>query len=146
MTLEIKEISKDKLFGVRKASNYGKALYYMREVKTYTKQMLIDFYIKELGKTEKEALSSVNVLLSPRITSKIGDCRGNVNNKWGHLAYNKKLERRIDPKTGEKEKQRYMLMERDKPLEKQNRKKRIQVMQEKEIVKIKAVKKKEVAK
>lgn len=72
---------------------YGKATEYMRKKQIYTKTDLITYLTSECGKSEVAAVATAVVLLSPRETSK-GDCRGNMSNPWGHLAYNDKLNRK----------------------------------------------------
>jgi hypothetical protein len=107
---------KQRVLNVR--GNYKVATDWMRSRQVYTKQDLISFYMYELGKDEKAAKGSAIVLLSPRLKSKHGDPRGSMSNPWGHIAYNEMLVRRVDPKTGIKEKQRYCFRFRDVPLEK----------------------------
>ena len=98
--------------------NYKIATDWMRNKQIYTKQNIIDFYMDKLSKDYKAACGSAIILLSPRIASKHGDLRGSTSNPWGHIAYNEKLERRFDPNTGKKEKQRYRFRFRDVPLDK----------------------------
>lgn len=98
--------------------NYKIATDWMRRKQIYTKQEVIDFYIEKLGKDYKAACGSAIIMLSPRIESKHGDLRGSASNPWGHVAYNEKLPRRLDPNTGKLEKQRYKFRFRDVILDK----------------------------
>jgi hypothetical protein len=105
---------------IKARGNYKIVTDWMRKKQVYTKQELIDFYIEELGKDLKAAKASAIIMLSPRLESKHGDCRGSASNPWGHLAYNDKLPRKFDPETGKKEKQRYRFRFRDVPMEKKH--------------------------
>ena len=97
---------------VRSESNYGKATDFMRKKQIYTKTDLVNFF-KGLGKDDKAAMASAVVMLSPRKESTRGDCRGNMSNPWGHVAYNDKLGRKIDKETGKKEEQKFRFRFRD---------------------------------
>ena len=70
--------------------NYGVVSAYMQKQKIYTKSQIVGQFVK-LDLSETACLASAVVLLSPRETSNRGDCRGNMSNPWGHLAYNEKL-------------------------------------------------------
>ena len=100
--------------------NYKLATEYMKE-NIYTKQDLINFYMNKLGMDYTASLYSAIILLSPRLQSLRGDCRGSTSNPWGHLAYNKKLKRvRVFNKQTQRielEKQRYAFRYRDIALE-----------------------------
>jgi hypothetical protein len=103
---------------VRKESAYGKATEWMRKNQIYTKRQLVEFF-KSIGKTERAAIESAVVMLSPRESSSRGDCRGNMSNPWGHLAYNDKLIRR--EVGGRKEIQRFRFRFRKNALEPRKR-------------------------
>jgi len=79
--------------------NYGVVSAWMQKTRIYTKSQVVAEFAK-LGLSEKASLASAVVLLSPRKSSNRGDCRGNMSNPWGHLAYNEKLHR----KAGEEQK------------------------------------------
>jgi len=98
--------------------NYQIVTNWMRKKQIYTKQDVIDFYMNELGKDYKAACGSAIIMLSPRLESKHGDSRGSASNPWGHLAYNEKLTRRLDPELNKLEKQRYRFRFREVPLDK----------------------------
>lgn len=100
--------------GVSDWSAYGKATKWMRHEKSYNKRELIEF-IRTLGNTKARATFCAITLLSPRLTSRIGDCRGMISNPWGHLAYNEKLKRRMMD-NGKFEKQRFRLRWRKEAL------------------------------
>lgn len=114
---------------VRSQSDYGKATEFMRKTQVYTRSMLMDFF-KGLGKSEAAARGSMEIMLSPRLTSK-GDCRGNISNPWGHLAYNEKLARQINSETGEKSEQKFRFRFRDLPLVRRTRPRNLHTLQEK---------------
>jgi len=97
--------------------HYKLATEFMRSKQVYTKQDVIDFYVKEIGVTEKVAEYSAIILLSPRKESKYGDCRGSTSNPWGHLVYNDKLPRKFDVTTGKLEAQRYRFKYRQEIME-----------------------------
>ncbi len=99
---------------VREASAFGKATAWMRTRQIFTKKELVEF-LKGLGKSDAAALATAVVLLSPRLESKRGDCRGNPSCGYGHQAYMEKLTRRIVD--GKKEKQRFRFRLRATPLE-----------------------------
>jgi len=115
--------------------NYEVATTWMRKKQIYTKSDIIDFYMEELGKDYKAACGSAIILLSPRDKSKHGDLRGSASNPWGHIAYNEKIERKVDPSTGKLEKQRYRFKFRDVVLDKKRHTyyKRKKLEQEKEV-------------
>jgi len=74
----------------RTNSGYGKVTAWMRKAQVYTKSQVVEQF-KQLGLSDKAAMASAVVLLSPRLESKRGDSRGNASNPWGHQAYNEKL-------------------------------------------------------
>jgi hypothetical protein len=88
---------------------------WMRKNQIYTKQELIQYMMDELGMDHEHATYKAIILLTPRETSERGDCRGHTSNRWGHIAYNEKLPRRIVD--GKKEPQRYRFRFRDVELE-----------------------------
>jgi len=99
-------------FEVRGA--YKEATDWMRKKQIYTKSELLAKLV-EMGKTDTAAQATAVVLLSPRLESKRGDCRGNMSNPWGHLAYNDKITRKeVD---GKKEEQRFRFRLRATELE-----------------------------
>ena len=110
---------------VRKESAYGKATEFMRQKQIYTKTDLVNFF-KGLGRTDEAAVASAVVMLSPRKESNRGDCRGNMSNPWGHIAYNDKLQRK------DKEEQKFRFRFRDEVLERLTRK-TAKTEQEKEV-------------
>ena len=114
---ELKKENAKKL-PIKIRGNYKVVTNWMRKTQCYPKQDVIDFYIRELGKDTKAATASAIIMLSPRADSKHGDPRGSASNPWGHLAYNEKLPRKIDPDTDKLEKQRYRFRFRDVPMEK----------------------------
>ena len=107
-----KKVNFDKI--VTPASAYGQATAWMRKKQVYTKSELVAF-LQSIGKTERAAIETAVVLLSPRESSKRGDCRGNRSNPWGHIAYNDKLMRR--QVNGKKEVQRFRFRFRKNALE-----------------------------
>ena len=111
-----KKVDFDKI--VTAASAYGKATGWMRKKQIYTKGELVAF-LQSIGKTERAAVETAVVLLSPRESSKRGDCRGNISNPWGHMAYNEKLARR--QVNGKKEAQRFRFRLRKEALEPRKR-------------------------
>lgn len=84
-----------------------------------TRQEFIEHTVKDLGLDIKRAMFNVNVLLSPRKSSKRGDCRGNLSAR-GDLHYSEKLPRAV--RFGIKEPQRFRLRWREVPLERKTRK------------------------
>jgi hypothetical protein len=108
---------------------YGKATEWMRKKRVYTRQEIITYLNEECGKsldrgaaTISPAEATATILLTPRLSSDRGDIRGNVNNPWGHLAYNENLPRKINGMTGKKEPQRFRFRFRDDALEPLRRK------------------------
>ena len=104
----------------RDDSAYGKVTAWMRKVQIYTKPQVIEQF-KNLGCQEKAALASAVVMLSPRLTSKRGDCRGNMSNPWGAIAYNAKLAK----EKGAEQKFRFLF--RKEALEPRKRNEKIEV-------------------
>lgn len=94
----------------RADSAYGKVTAWMRKVQIFTKAQVVEQF-KALGKSDSAALASAVVMLSPRETSKRGDCRGNMSNPWGHLAYVEKLHK------GKGEEQKFRFRNRKEALE-----------------------------
>lgn len=97
--------------------DYGEITAYMSKRQVYTKSELIEFAIKNCHKGEAAAIGTAVVMLSPRETSNRGDCRGNISNPWGHIAYNEKLIRKINKETGKPEEQRFRIRRRKVELE-----------------------------
>lgn len=108
----------------REGSVYGKVTAFMRKKQVYTREDIMGF-LKGLGLQEKAANATATVMLSPRLSSTRGDCRGNLSNPWGHQAYNAKLNRVV--KDGIKEAQKYRFMYRKEPLEKGKREEKVTI-------------------
>lgn len=114
---------------------FAKAVSLNREnPKGFKKESLVNFAQKELKLSEKAALASVGVILSPRLTSiRTGDCRGNFS-AMGHLYYIEVNETAISrfgkPVTndkGEAETEvRYIVKMRETPMERFRRPKKEQ--------------------
>src|SRR3989344_5657966 len=78
---------------------YRKGLYreifgHAKQKQVFTRADLMDYTMKTMSKSESEANAAVTVILSPRKTSKRGDCRGNISSN-GHLYYMEKLGRQV---------------------------------------------------
>ena len=99
---------------------YGKVTEFMLKKKVYTKPDILGF-LKKQGLKEGAAEATATVMLSPRLESTRGDCRGNISNPWGHLAYNEPLKVVVNKKTGKREAQRYRLRRREKAMEPRKR-------------------------
>ena len=118
--------------------DYAKVTAWMKRKQVYTRKEMIS-YLLSLGKESDACEYTANTMLSPRKSSKRGDCRGNVSNPWGHLAYNAKMERKLV--FGIKEDQAYKLRYRDQALPPRRRKKKclglekIQRVNTKEVIK-----------
>jgi hypothetical protein len=102
---------------------YGDATQWMIEKGTYSRKELVQYLHDQCGKSIERGDKSISpaeatatVLLTPRLSSSRGDCRGNVNNPWGHVAYNQKLPRTVNKATGKKEPQRFAFVFRDDEL------------------------------
>ena len=63
-----------------------------------------------IGKNEKQAYWDARAILSPRLSSKRGDCRGSVNT-YGHLYYAEKLGRQV--RAGVRDPQKFRLRWRE---------------------------------
>lgn len=97
---------------------YGEATAWMRKNQTYTKSHLVEM-LQGKGLSDSAADATAVVMLSPRLESNRGDCRGNMSNPWGHLAYNDKLKRKeVD---GVKEEQKFRFRLRKEALEPRKR-------------------------
>lgn len=106
--------SKDKIT-LKVRGEVGEATAWMRQKQVYTRKELID-HLVAMGKTQKNAEYAATILLSPRASSNLGkDVRGNPSNRWGHIAYNEKLPRRIID--GRKEDQQFLFRLRGVELE-----------------------------
>jgi hypothetical protein len=97
---------------------YGKVTAWMKKKQVYTRTEVVDF-TRTLGKSEAGCSATATVMLSPRLTSSRGDCRGNMSNPWGHLAYNDKLPRKA--KSGVKEEQKFRFRYRKEAMEPNSR-------------------------
>jgi len=113
---------------------YNKLFAYWQKKQVVTRQELIDYGVKTTGETIEKIGFDVNVLLSPRKTSKRGDCRGNISAR-GDLHYAEKLGRQV--RAGVKEHQKFRLRWRDIPLERKTRKNETVAVQEKAKVAVK---------
>ena len=102
--------------------HYKAVTEYMRKKQVYTKTDLIEYLKKELGKSHAAATATAVVMLSPRLTSNRGDCRGNVSNPWGHIAYNEALPRKVDKETGKNEEKKFRFRFRKSAMSPHNRK------------------------
>jgi len=95
--------------------NYRKTFGFIMTKRIVTRAEVLA-YTKETFGVEKPA--DVTVLLSPRLTSKIGDCRGNIS-ACGHLYYMQKLNRAT--RAGAKDPMRFQLRWRPVALEPRTR-------------------------
>ena len=85
--------------------DYAKMTQFIMRAQILTRRILDAFGIS-IGKSEKAAEGTTALFLSPRLNARKNcDCRGNISNPWGHLAYFQPLPRRII--NGVKEEQRY---------------------------------------
>ena len=91
---------------------------FMKTKQVFTRAELMEYTQNVLGKTKAEASAVVTILLSPRLTSNRGDCRGNVAAQ-GHLYYVEKMGRKVI--RGIREPQKFRLRYRVKVLEPRNR-------------------------
>ena len=91
---------------------------YMKQKQVYTRDELMAFAQDKMGKTKAQASAVVTILLSPRKTSKRGDCRGNVACR-GEIHYNEKLAREV--KNGVKGPKKFRLRWRDPILSRRTR-------------------------
>ena len=91
---------------------------YWQSKQWVTRQELVDFTMKTLGKSIAEANAAVTVILSPRKASKRGDMRGNISAN-GHLYFAEKASRQV--KAGVKEAQKFGLKWREVALEPRTR-------------------------
>ena len=80
---------------------YGKIFAFVKKAQVVTRQQVLDYAVKKLRMAKSAANAAVTVVLSPRASSKRGDCRGNMSAQ-GHLYYLDKLAK----KPGEKQKLR----------------------------------------
>jgi stress response protein YsnF len=108
--------------------DYAKVTAWMKRKQTYTRKEMVA-YLLTLGKEPDACEYTATIMLSPRKRSGRGDCRGNVSNPWGHLAYNSKLERKLI--FGIKEEQKFKLRYRDEALPPRRRRKKTDIVLEK---------------
>ena len=107
----------------------------VRKMQVFTREDLMKHTMGELGKSLNASNAAVTVILSPRFTSKIGDCRGNLS-AAGHEYYMEKLGRSV--KAGVKEEQRFRLRWRKEVLEPRNRVQNVVVKAEKTVNEVSA--------
>jgi hypothetical protein len=124
---QLQQKQADLLMKVR--GTYGDATRWMIEQGTYSRKELIKYLNEKCGrsldrgdKSISPAEATATILLTPRLSSTRGDIRGNVNNPWGHIAYNQKLPRTVNRITGKKEPQRFAFVFRDEELAPKKRK------------------------
>lgn len=110
---------------------YRQIFAFMREKRVFTRADLMRYTCGELGKEVNEANYAVTILMSPRKSSRIGDCRGNVAAN-GHLYYLDKLPRQM--RAGVRDPQKFMLRWRTEPLEHRRRVTRLEVADLRELV------------
>ena len=104
------------------ANPYRAGLYhdifgYLKQKQVVTRAELLE-HTKSLGKSDTEAKAAVTVILSPRESSKRGDCRGNMSAQ-GHEYFMEKLGRGVN--AGVKDPQKFRLRWRKEVLEPRNR-------------------------
>jgi hypothetical protein len=107
---------------------------YMMTKQSFTRKELVEYVMKELGKSETAAKAQVQTLISPRKKSARGDCRGQVSAQ-GHIYYIEKIRRLV--RYGIREPQRLRLRWREEALERRWRNEpiRLQIRQEKSAAK-----------
>ena len=109
---------------IKARGDYAKFIEYGR-THIFTKQEYINFGVEKLGKTASASAATVGVMLSACETSKHGDPRGSVSNPFGHMAYFKRLNRKVV--NGVKEAQRYQFRFRAEKMETLKRKVKVSV-------------------
>ena len=114
---------------IKAKGTYGDATKWMIEQGTYSRKELIQFLHMHCNKSIDRGIATISpaeatatILLTPRLSSNRGDIRGNVNNPWGHLAYNLKLPRTVNRATGKKDPQRFAFAFREEALDPLKRK------------------------
>ena len=108
--------------------NYKRITEWMRKKQVYTKsQIVAEMLTYGIEVTAAEATKGV--MISPRLSSKIGNCCGNMANPWGDIAYNKLLDRKVI--SGVKEEQKYKFTYRESPLAPHKRKAKVSIVSEK---------------
>lgn len=120
-----------------RAGDYNKAFEYLQKKQIVTIAEFRKYIVDTLGKTETAAKAMVTVILSPRKSSKRGDCRGNLSSA-GHLYFMAKLGRKV--RAGVKDPQRFKLCWREVALEPHRRIAHVVVKQVKVATKTKATK------
>jgi len=110
---------------------------YIQKKQLVTKEECRQWLVNELGKTYRAACATTTTVLSPRRSSKRGDCRGNMSAE-GQIYYMEKLGRTV--RYGVKEPQRFRLRWREVVLERRWRKPVVRVRQEKRRVNVSAMK------
>ena len=98
----------------RPGSTYYDLFEYWKQKQILTKSEMVRYVVEREGKTVKQAIYDVTVILSPRNRSDRGDCRGNVA-AHGHLYFAERLPRKVE--YGLKEEQRFRLRWRHHVLE-----------------------------
>ena len=116
--------TKDMLKNMKLRGDYAKVTAWMKKKQIYTRSEVIAF-LKSIGKSEGGASATATVMLSPRLASTRGDCRGNMSNPWGHIAYNDKFARKV--KDGVKEEQRFRFRFRKDALEANTRYNKVEI-------------------
>ena len=112
---------------------YRKIFAFMMKKQYVTRNDLLSFTAETFGKAKP---ADVTVLLSPRESSKRGDCRGSISAQ-GHLYYMEKLGRKVH--AGIKDPQMFRLRWRPTPLERLTRNEKVETKQVKTKTPAKAV-------
>lgn len=108
---------------------YSHALFnYIRRKKVVTKAECREWLIKEFGLGDKASSATVTTVLSPRFSSRRGDCRGN-RSSCGEYYYMEKWGRKV--RYGVKEPQQFCLRWRERPLEARGRDSMVEIKQDK---------------
>lgn len=106
---------------------------YIQKRQIVSKEECRQWLVNELGKSYKAACATTTTVLSPRKSSKRGDCRGNMSAE-GHIYYMEKLGRTV--KYGVREPQKFRLRWREVELARRCRRPSLQVKQEKRRVRM----------
>lgn len=112
---------------------YNQIFAYLKQKQVVTRAELLEHTIQKLGKKNAAAQAAVTVILSPRKSSKRGDCRGNISS-CGELYYMEKLPRQV--RAGVKEPQKFRLRWREVALAPRKRESAVEVKQVKTATKV----------
>ena len=118
-------------YSIRRSGSYKDLFDCWRKNRSLSRQAMVAYCLSKLGMSIDSTNADVTVIVSPRLTSTRGDCRGNKSSA-GHLYYAEKMPRKW--RAGVREPQKFRLRWRKHELPPRKRNDEFVIKSEKDVL------------